>query len=82
MIWNKICCIFGVINKFEMRKIVYRIFGNPIVSNNTGLVGSTDGRLFIDKAVFFARKDVQAVIKSVKESTVVQSQIKSQKLNY
>ncbi len=65
-----------------MRKIIYRIFGNPIVPNNTGLVGSTDGRLFIDKAVFFARKDVQAVIKSVKESTVIQNQIKSQKLNY
>lgn len=62
-----------------MKKIVYRIFGNPIAPANTGLIGSTDGRLFIDKSVFFARKDVQAVIKSVKESKAVKEQIEKSK---
>jgi hypothetical protein len=81
-VWNKICCIFDILNEFKMKKLVYKIFGNPIAPTNTGLIGTRDGRLFIDKAVFFTRTDVQEVIKSVKESTVVKSQIKSQKLNY
>lgn len=81
LFWNRICYNFEIITEFEMKKIVYRIFGNPIVPANTGLVGSIDGRLFIDKAVFFARKDVQSVIKSVKESKAVKEQIEKSKKN-
>lgn len=79
LFWNRICFNFEVLTEIEMKKIVYKIFGNPIVPANTGLVGSTDGRLFIDKAVFFARKDVQAVIKSVKESKAIKEQIEKSK---
>ena len=79
MLWNKICSIFDILNEFEMKKLVYKLFGQPIAPANTGLVGTTDGRLFIDKSVFFARTDVQAVIKSVKESNVVKNQIAKSK---
>ena len=82
LFWNRICFNFEVLTEIEMKKIVYKIFGNPIVPANTGLVGSTDGRLFIDKAVFFARKDVQAVIKSVKESKAIKEQIEKSKKGF
>lgn len=62
-----------------MKKIIYSIFGQPIAPTNTGLVGSIDGRLFIDKAVFFSRADVQSVIREVSESEVVKQQVKDSK---
>jgi hypothetical protein len=35
-----------------MKKLVYKLFGQPIAPPNTGLIGTTDGRLFIKKSVF------------------------------
>ena len=50
-----------------MRKIIYRLFGNPI-SRDLGIRGTNSGKLYIDKKVFFKRKDVQKNIKKIKHS--------------
>lgn len=63
-----------------MKKLIYKLFGEPIISDtNSGIVGSSDGRLYIDKPTFYNRKDVQKVIESVKKSEVVKSQIEKSK---
>lgn len=63
-----------------MKKIIYKFFGKPIAPSNTGLTGSYDGRLYIDKAVFFNRKDVQSVLMEVKKSDVIKQQVKDAKI--
>lgn len=63
-----------------MKKIIYSIFGYPVAPLNSGLIGSKDGRLFIDKAIFFSRIDVQSVLDNVKKSEVVRQQIKKAKI--
>jgi hypothetical protein len=45
-----------------MKEIVHKIFGKPLAPNWTGVEGSSCGRLYINKAVFFNRKDVQKAI--------------------
>lgn len=46
-----------------MKKIIYKIFGNPIAPKNLGVIGTNNGRLYIDKRIFFMRKDVQEQLK-------------------
>ena len=49
-----------------MRKIIYKLFRNPI-ARNLGIRGTNSGKLYIDKKVFFKRKDVQKNIKKIKD---------------
>ena len=46
---------------------------------DTGLRGTFEGRLYVDKAVFYKRADVQNVIKKLKESVVIKEQIETAK---
>lgn len=40
-----------------------------------GLRGTSSGRLYVDKAVFYQRKDVQATIEKLKNSVVIQQHL-------
>lgn len=62
-----------------MKKFIYKVFGEPIAPLNTGLLGTYDGRLYLDKVVFFNRKDVQSVLSEVKKSKIVKKQVKDAK---
>lgn len=73
LIWNYICSIFMKTN-FKMKKIVYKIFGEPI-SNEKGIKGTSSGKLYIDKKVFFVRPEVKEAIKRMKDSENIQSQL-------
>lgn len=42
---------------------------------DTGLRGKFNGELYIDKKVFFSRKDVQRVIRHVIESPILRKQL-------
>lgn len=46
---------------------------------DTGLRGTTEGRLYVDKKVFYNRKEVREAIKSLKESVVIKEQIEAHK---
>lgn len=47
--------------------------------DDTGLRGTFEGRLYVDKSVFFQRKDVQDTIKKLQESPVIKKQIEEAK---
>jgi len=46
---------------------------------DTGLRGTFEGRLYVDKSVFYKRADVQNVIKKLKDSVVIREQIETAK---
>ena len=52
-----------------MKKIIYFIFGKPI-PYDLGIRGTRSGKLFIDKKVFYKRKDVKQTIESLKQSNI------------
>lgn len=47
------------------------------IKNDTGLRGKFNGELYVDKKIFFKRKDVRDVIKSLKDSIVLKKHIES-----
>jgi hypothetical protein len=57
-----------------MKKIIYKLFGQPI-SNKKGVKGTSSGRLYLDKKVFFIRPDVQDTIKRMKNSQNIKNQV-------
>lgn len=61
-----------------MEKLVHKIFGKPI-SRDKGVRGTSSGKLYIDKKVFFRRPDVKKIIEDIYNSDVVKSQIKRAK---
>jgi len=63
-----------------MKKFIYKIFGKPVAPLNTGLEGSYDGRLYVDKVVFYNRKDVQSVLNRVNKSEIIKQQVKQSKM--
>ncbi len=44
-------------------------------TTDSGLRGTPEGRLYVDKTVFYNRKEVREAIKSLKESSVINEQI-------
>lgn len=55
-----------------MKKIIYKIFGQPI-DPKKGIKGTDSGKLYIDKKVFFQRDDVKETIKKIKDSRSLQT---------
>ncbi len=66
LFWNKICAIFTKI-KNVMKKLIYSIFGDPIPKSK-GIIGTSSGKLIMDKKVFYKREDVQETIRKIQES--------------
>lgn len=62
-----------------IKKLIYKIFGKPLVSEDKGLRGDKYGNLFIDKSVFYLREDVRAEIEKVKNSEIIKQMIKNHK---
>lgn len=48
-------------------------------TKDTGLRGTYEGKLYVDKTVFYRRPEVQAAIRQLKDSMVVRDQIKASK---
>ncbi|HEX8576310.1 MAG TPA: hypothetical protein VF677_08460 [Flavobacterium sp.] len=44
---------------------------------DTGLRGTVEGRLYVDKKVFYNRTEVREAINNIKKSVVIQEQIKA-----
>jgi len=47
---------------------------------DTGLRGTVEGRLYVDKKVFYNRKEVRAAIESLKNSDVIKKQIEANRI--
>lgn len=78
LLWNKICCIFEKLKPFKMTAIL-NLFrkSNP---KDTGLRGTVEGRLYVDKKVFYNRTEVRDAIKNLKKSVVIQEQIEANRV--
>ena len=78
MFWNKICSIFDRLNLFIMTAII-NLFkkSNP---KDTGLRGTIEGRLYVDKKVFYNRKEVREAIENLKKSVVIKEQIEANRI--
>lgn len=57
-----------------MRKLIYHIFGNPI-PREKGLRGTSDGKLYIDKKVFYKRPEVKEAIEKMESSMAIKEQL-------
>ena len=63
-----------------MKKLIYWLFGKPITPDfDTGLRGTIDGRLYVDKKVFYKREDVRREIQKIKNSEIIKQMIKQHK---
>lgn len=49
-------------------------------SKDTGLRGTAEGRLYVDKKVFYNRAEVREAIKNLKESTAIKVQIDANRI--
>lgn len=58
-----------------MEKLIYWLFGKPIATFDTGLRGDKYGNLYVDKSVFYRRKDVRERIEEVKNSEIIKQMI-------
>ena len=64
-----------------MKKLIHWLFGKPITPDfDTGLRGTIEGRLYVDKKVFYNRKEVREAIESVKNSEVIKQMIENHKI--
>jgi hypothetical protein len=62
-----------------MKKFIYWLFGKPITTFDTGLRGDKYGNLYVDKKVFYLRKDVRKNIEDVKNSIIIRKMIEKHK---
>lgn len=62
---------------FSIKRLIYKIFGKPITTFDTGLRGDKYGNLYVDKKVFYLREDVRTEIEKVKSSEVIKQMIKN-----
>ena len=53
----------------------FREIGKYSNDKSKGLRGTTSGRLYVDKAVFYQRADVQNAINKLKSSAVLRQQL-------
>ena len=78
MLWNKICSIFERLNLFLMTAIInFFKKSNP---KDTGLRGTIEGRLYVDKKVFYNRKEVREAIANLKKSVVIKEQVEANRI--
>ena len=62
-----------------MKKFIYWLFGKPITTFDTGLRGDRYGNLYVDKKIFYLRKDVRKNIEDVKNSIIIRKMIEKHK---
>lgn len=62
-----------------MTKILKILFGKA-ETTDTGLRGTYEGSLYVDKTVFYKRAKVRAAIKKLQDSSVIQQQIEDSKI--
>lgn len=83
LFWNYICSIFIKVlksNKMKANKsTLFKVLFDKPKTFDTGLRGTFSGRLYVDKKVFYGRKDVQKVIDEIRNSSSVQKQIEESK---
>lgn len=65
-----------------IKNIIYRIFGKPVAPEDTGLRGTIEGRLYVDKKVFYKRREVIDAIEKIKNSKVIRDMINKHKVCY
>lgn len=53
----------------------FREIGKYRTDKDSGLRGTTGGRLYVDKAVFYQRKEVQQAIQKLKDSAVLKQHL-------
>ncbi|QZK99468.1 hypothetical protein K5L04_06940 [Flavobacterium psychrophilum] len=75
-VWNKICCIFGMLNFLNMGAVKDYIEYNGA---DTGVRTTFSGKLYVDKKVFFKRTEVRNVINAVINSKELKAHIKISK---
>lgn len=78
MLWNKICVIFD-----SLIYLVMEVKDAHIIKDgyDTGVRATFQGKMYVDKKVFFSRPDVRKVIKDVMESKELKAHItKNRKL--
>ena len=51
----------------KIKEIIYKILGQPI-DPKKGIRGTSTGKLYLDKKVFFQRDDVKNTINKIKKS--------------
>ena len=56
----------------------FREIGNYSGNKAKGLRGTTSGKLYVDKSVFYQREDVKAAIDKLKNSAVIQQQLRAE----
>ena len=61
-----------------MSRLSFSFFQKP-KAKDTGLRGTSGGRLYVDKKVFFKRKDIQKIINEMKNSESIREQISQSK---
>ncbi|WP_288954734.1 hypothetical protein [uncultured Polaribacter sp.] len=61
-----------------MARISFSFIGKP-KTKDTGLRGTFGGRLYVDKKVFYKRKDIQNIINEIKNSESIKEQISQSK---
>jgi hypothetical protein len=62
-----------------MKKFIYWLFGKPITTFDTGLRGDRYGNLYVDKKIFYLRKDVRKNIEDIKNSIIIRKMIEKHK---
>lgn len=68
-------CIFAV-NVLAMNIFnFFREIGKYRTDKDSGLRGTTSGKLYVDKAVFYKRKEVQEAIQKLKDSPVIKQHL-------
>jgi len=71
-------CIFVKLKLFKMTAIL-NLFRKS-KTEDTGLRGTAEGRLYVDKKVFYNRTEVREAIKNLKKSAVIKEQIKANRV--
>lgn len=61
-----------------MKNFSFSFIGKP-KKVDTGLRGTYGGRLFVDKKVFYKRKDIQRIIERMRDSVTIKSEISQSK---
>ena len=69
LLQRKLIIMTAIINLFKKSQ-----------SKDTGLRGTVEGRLYVDKKVFYNRKEVRAAIENLKNSDVIKKQIEANRI--
>jgi hypothetical protein len=59
---------------------LFSFFKKTPKTKDTGLRGTLEGRLYVDKKVFYKRPEVIEAIRKLKESVVIKDQIEANRI--